>query len=191
MADLAGGHEALHRQVLAKVFARLGGGARKVLLDEHPRLAAGLRREQANRADEIAGVRDGHRVLTAVANARLEDHREFHDCGKGFDCCRLTIGRDLPAKRRRQAAVAERFTLQELVHEAPGHLWRVVVESELCGHYREKNDVLVAVGHQPVGRMLSHQRGGLFRRQTGKVHHGSDFPQQPAGEGVLGNALVD
>ena len=99
MADLTGGHEALHRQVLAKTFARFGREARKVLLDEHARLATGLPWEQGNRADEIIGVRDGHRVLTAAADTRLEDRRVYHRRREGFNRCGLTVGRDLPAKR--------------------------------------------------------------------------------------------
>ena len=150
-----------------------------------------MRRQQGDLADEVAGVRDGRCVPTATTNAWLEHRREFNPRAEGFDCGGITVGRDLPAKRRRHTAVAERLALGELVHKPPGHLRCVVVESQLFGYRREKHDVLVAVGHDPVGKMLSQNRDGFFERLAGKVQHSSELPQQPAGEGVLGNALVD
>ena len=88
-------------------------------------------RQHGELAHEIAGVRDGRRVLAAAADARLEHRRELHRRGDGLDCGGVTVGRDLPAKRRRHAAFAERLALGELVHKPPGHLRRVVVESQL------------------------------------------------------------
>ena len=148
-------HQALHRHVVGKTLARLCHGARKILLDEHPCLATGLRRERCDLADEIVRVGDGRGVPTAAVDARLEYCRELHRSCEGFDCGEATVGRDVPAKRRRQAAVAERLALQELVHKAAGHLWRVVVESHLRGYQREGDDILVAVGHGPVGSIGS------------------------------------
>src|ERR1019366_2879002 len=117
-------------------------------LDEHTRLATGLRREHGDLADEIAGIGNEHRVKTAIANTRLEYRRELDRRGEGSNCSRITVGRDLPTKRRRQAAFAERFALTGLVHQTPGHLGRVIVEPELFGDHREKNNVLVAVGNR-------------------------------------------
>jgi hypothetical protein len=81
--------------------------------------------------------------------------------------------------------------LAELVHQSPGNLWRVIVEPELRGYERQRDDVGVAVAGHPVGRICSQHRDGLFARQAGNVHHRSGLPQQPARTGVFENALVE
>ena len=104
---------------------------------------------------------------------------------------RVPVARDLPAQRRRQSAGAERLALAELVQQAVGQLWAVVVEGELGGNERKGNDVLVPKGNDAVRRVGAHARGDVARGKAGGVHDRTCLSQEPARRGVLRNALVD
>ena len=70
------------------------------LFDTHTTF--GLLRQQGSLADEVARIRDGRCVLAAAAAARFEHRRVFRCRGNGFDCGRITVGRNLPTERRWQ-----------------------------------------------------------------------------------------